>query len=638
MASNEDHYPNQRSRAGPSPPLNTHVRSYTTNDPEAGTSPVTPTSAGTKPRRQKSLVRPERERVDPNHPQYYYRQRAESLDPDQVAQSTTGHAPMVGPDGRPLSDPSSRYPSLRRAGVTPTPNNSPVPPADGVRRGKSILGREEPGMHRGRTLRDRPPGAASHARPAVTKEGTTNHAIAKSSTGPKPVVAKKKEDGPTLWIVFCHVMTACFPAPVLSTIGGLKTQPAQRAWREKMGLVIIILLICGAVGFLTFGFTQSVCPAPPLRFRIGTINRGSLIINGYAYQLSDWNNHPPITGMSNESSNPLYPPLNAGGLDASFLFQKVNGRCLNVIVPKPGVDVHQQGESVPTYFPCRTFNPNKTVAPDPSTYFNYTGCHLSGVARASYYGLMVNGVQNAKGKWIKGAQVYYDWDDVNRTTHLAVYNGLGESHYVLDRHVITTLSPPLSTPSDVLNLDLLSSLRRDLFNVPMGGLIETLTSADGAKTYGGADLSHHVVRMGQKLEAECLTDIIKVGTMDTESIGCIASDIVLYVSLAVILGVIVIKFLLAIIFGWFLSWKLGNFNEGISYSAKMRRANEIEHWTEEIHQPAEAINPRPYAPAGGWSKKKSKLLPQTSRFTQPEPGKNFNASEWPQNTFTKPTQ
>lgn len=70
------------------------------------------------------------------------------------------------------------------------------------------------------------------------------------------------------------------------------------------------------------------------------------------------------------------------------------------------------------------FNPNHTIAPDPSTYMNYTGCHLSEKARNAYYDLQKKGVLNTKGKYDEGAQVYYDWDDVNSRSHLVVYNGL----------------------------------------------------------------------------------------------------------------------------------------------------------------------------------------------------------------------
>ncbi|CAO3584151.1 unnamed protein product [Absidia cylindrospora] len=125
-------------------------------------------------------------------------------------------------------------------------------------------------------------------------------------------------------------------------------------------------------------------------------------------------------------------------------------------------------------------------------------------------------------------------------------------------------------------------------------------------------------------EASCLLDLIKVGEIDTKSVGCIASNVVLYTSLVVILGVILVKFGLAVIFGWCLSWQLGNFKEGQSYKERMKRDQEIENWTTNINRPADVIRPRVPASKSFMSPPK---LPRTSRFTPPETGSmHFNAA------------
>lgn len=122
-------------------------------------------------------------------------------------------------------------------------------------------------------------------------------------------------------------------------------------------------------------------------------------------------------------------------------------------------------------------------------------------------------------------------------------------------------------------------------------------------------------------EAACLQSLIKVGSIDTFSIGCIASDIVLYVSLVVILAVIFIKFFMAVVFGWFLSWKLGHFNEDKDYAARMRREAEIENWTRNMDAPAPYSALQPNNPYANNKKQNRKtLLPQTSRYTKPEHG------------------
>lgn len=197
-----------------------------------------------------------------------------------------------------------------------------------------------------------------------------------------------------------------------------------------------------------------------------------------------------------------------------------------------------------------------------------------------------------------------------------------------------------------MNLNLLQSLPQNVFTLPTNGLIQTIMQNTSA--FAGQDITHTVATrntdtaVSWKTEALCLLDTIKVGEIDTKSVGCMASDVVLYTSLVVILGVILVKFGLAVIFGWFLSWKLGNFKkEGrTSYKDRMKRDLEIEDWTTGINVPAAAIrpnfspSPRPYSPYS--SNKKRQLMPRRSRFTQPDTGSmHFNALERPGSAIWK---
>ncbi|KAI8366008.1 chitin synthase [Radiomyces spectabilis] len=355
----------------------------------------------------------------------------------------------------------------------------------------------------------------------------------------------------------------------------------------------------GFVGFLTFGFTQAVCPAPPFSVQGGQVGHGYLIIHGWAYMLAAWSGHPAVPGLFNASSNVLYSSVEAGGMDASFLFQDPVPHCTNVFSPTP--------DAPPVYFPCRLFNPNQTMPPDPATLTNTTGCHLTPTARSLYTDFTLRGVPKSTGGFDKAARVYYDWDNITKTDHLMVYNG------------------------DVLNLRLLASLPGNFFRVRAGGLVDSIMR--NMTMFGGQDMTHAIASYRNKSaqwveEAECLASTIKVGSLDTVSLGCMASDIVLYLSLVVILGVIITKFLLAVIFGWFLSWQLGNFREGQSYAARMKREAEIEHWSKNIHTmgPTAINSPPPI--------KRKSFFPQTSRYTQPMPGSmRFDAEKLPLPTW-----
>lgn len=144
-----------------------------------------------------------------------------------------------------------------------------------------------------------------------------------------------------------------------------------------------------------------------------------------------------------------------------------------------------------------------------------------------------------------------------------------------------------------------------------------MTQANG--TFNTRDLTMQFYRSGQKPLGHCLQDIITVGFIDTNTIGCVASEVVLYLSLVFIIGVVAIRFAMAVIFGWFLSWKLGSFSNE-TYEQRMRRAAEIENWTDDIYRPAPSQY-RPSVQKGGadrYTQKRKNFLPQTSRFTPAE--------------------
>ncbi|KAJ2759014.1 Chitin synthase, class 3, partial [Coemansia nantahalensis] len=57
------------------------------------------------------------------------------------------------------------------------------------------------------------------------------------------------------WLTYCRVVTFWAPGAVLKCCG-MPDPRMQLAWREKIGLVSIILTIMGVIAFLTFGLQQ----------------------------------------------------------------------------------------------------------------------------------------------------------------------------------------------------------------------------------------------------------------------------------------------------------------------------------------------------------------------------------------------
>ena len=180
-------------RAGPLPATSSRQRRYSAaiEDPQ---------SLDARVNRKRSLVRPERERIEPGHRQYHYRNMAAQLD-----EHGTRHV-------RPSSMPSfSKSPFPCSSLLFLATGNLPTQPQ--LRRGRSLLGREQDvaesglSIFRRGTLRRRPSSANTVPQQPPRekpKRGFWDH------IGPGP------KDG---WMIYCWILTCCFPPFLLSTFG-----------------------------------------------------------------------------------------------------------------------------------------------------------------------------------------------------------------------------------------------------------------------------------------------------------------------------------------------------------------------------------------------------------------------------------
>ena len=176
-----------------------------------------------------------------------------------------------------------------------------------------------------------------------------------------------------------------------------------------MGLIGIILLLMAGVGFLTFGFTESVCGTPPRRFHAGQIANNSVVIHGFDYDFSRFR-HPRAGNTFNGQTNPLLEGnWKLAGNDASFLFQKVNRNCLGIITKTANSPITGSGNTLDWYFPCNIFSSAGPSTTNQTGYTSRTNCHVN----LKPGSILTN---------IKQGQVYYTWDDVkNPARNLAVY-------------------------------------------------------------------------------------------------------------------------------------------------------------------------------------------------------------------------
>jgi chitin synthase len=356
-----------------------------------------------------------------------------------------------------------------------------------------------------------------------------------------------------------------------------------------MGLISIILVIMAVVGFLTFGFTATVCSAPPERLRVNKVSGGYMIFHGVAYDLTD-SHHPPAEGIplrtDGTGANVLFDlPHKYAGQDGSFLFQNVNGHCKGLInrTPKSNIPTNANNE-LAWYFPCTAFNQDGSSRPNFTEpfYLGYS-CHTTTNARNAFYTTRFN-----------SADVYFTWDDIrNSSRNLIVYSG------------------------SILDLNILNWFNEDDIVVPDRFKILRDQNSSVNKAIRGRDVTRMFQSSGDKQIAQCLEEITRVGFVDTETVGCIASKVVLYCALILILSVVGTRFVLALIFQWFISRKYGAAKTSQT-SDRRKRAKQIEDWSEDIYRAPPRLPGDVGSSALGserTSKRGSSFLPTTSRFS-----------------------
>lgn len=122
------------------------------------------------------------------------------------------------------------------------------------------------------------------------------------------------------WTFFSKFVTLWAPGFMLSWLGGMKDGPTQQAWREKIALCVVILLMGGFVGFATVGLNAVLCPQDQSNTADKFIRVGSepnlVGIGGWMFNTSgippNSKNGSIFTGLAGQDS----------GIDVTALFDR----------------------------------------------------------------------------------------------------------------------------------------------------------------------------------------------------------------------------------------------------------------------------------------------------------------------------
>lgn len=282
------------------------------------------------------------------------------------------------------------------------------------------------------------------------------------------------------WTCYYRSITVCCPAWCLDKCFKMHDSRVQNAWREKIGLVSIILILCAALGFLTFGFVKVACNRADRggsydsHANIALDGDHRYIIHGNVYNYGPFiDRHVAMPNFAALGNTTVWAIGNATGQDISALFPKANSSCARVAV-------------LPISLSCTA---NEFFLPPSAKY-----CHKYEESQAV--------LATLKTGWIS-----YEWSNVKKP--LMVYN------------------------SHVLNMrNYLSNGKKFLGDWAHSVILANLGS-DATMMFAGKENGREI--------AECLADLYTVGYVQADTLGCVATDIVLNVSLVVILGVVLVR-------------------------------------------------------------------------------------------------
>ncbi|KAI0768653.1 chitin synthase-domain-containing protein [Trametes elegans] len=301
-------------------------------------------------------------------------------------------------------------------------------------------------------------------------------------------------EGPPLdaWRIFSRVVSFWAPDFLLESLGGLKDKQKRQAWREKIALCFIIIILCGIVGFLTVGFQKVLCPDTVEfvgRFASKGSTQGVLGVQGWQMNITKY---PELPGTS-------FPDL----------------------LKSPGQDITSLFKRDASQYPACTGLSFRAAAEAPCPSADKCPLPTLNAATLQQFG------------WINTTLIVgYDWDQVAELQNYFVIDGA-----VLNMNSYMALHPT-AIPSD--NVD--------------AAIRTLLQKSPGSSGRDGTRLFYYRSELRQAVP--CLVQRYYAGNIDKVTPGCAVSQLVLYAGLIVVLSLVLVRFVMACIFNWFLSSRL----------------------------------------------------------------------------------
>ena len=318
------------------------------------------------------------------------------------------------------------------------------------------------------------------------------------------------------WRVFSKVITFWAPDFVLRRCGrSMSTVMSRQAWREKIALCSIALLLWGFVAFYTLFMRGIMCPTSAQQ-TTGILAFDSpdptLGIQGWHFNIS--------TALVPAKGPNFYTLANAhGGQDITNFFQHGSPDVCN------GLDSKAATQAL-----CFADN-------------GFDGCPLGPLQASTYSSLKITNTSQLVG---------FTWDQISLFTNAIVLNG-----------VVLNMDPYINGNPDPIANDTVDEAIRSVLQA--------------SYTPGGRDVTHLFLQSEElKANMECLMAKYIQGYIDKDTAGCFFSDILLYVTLVVIFCLVLTRFLMAVVFSWFMAPRLAQTPRPSEATTRRKELNSID--------------------------------------------------------------
>ncbi|OCF44544.1 chitin synthase 1 [Kwoniella heveanensis CBS 569] len=304
------------------------------------------------------------------------------------------------------------------------------------------------------------------------------------------------------WRLWSYATTWWAPPVVLGWFG-IKERQSRQAWREKVTLCWIAIVLGAIVGFVTMGLQKALCPdggvQNSLYQRLGK-DEMTLGVAGWVFNVS--------TSKTQETVDFYALSNQMAGQDITNLFTRTSA-------DYPQCTASARYASTPY---CKT----STTSTSSSSNGTLPDCPLDKMTDATYDALAIHNSSLLEG---------YSWDQVAALKNYMVIDGM-----------VLNMGPYIdANPTAIKGDEVDFAIRQVLSNQSESGKDATR-------------LFYH--RKDMQDAIPCLRSRYAAGRIDKIAPGCFVATLFLYVSLGVILGVVVVRFVMACIFNWFISARL----------------------------------------------------------------------------------